>query len=78
MASLDGVVLASFVTLVRGVMFYDFAVSAWGCWGDGVYDHNCIDVKCARGQPYMLGHLEAPVAALISPLMRDVSVDVSG
>ena len=67
-------------------MFYDFAASGAG-WGDGVYlvrrlydryNHNCIDMRCARGRPYMLGHLEALVAALISPLMHDVSVDVSG
>ena len=59
MASLDGVVLASFVAQVRAVMFYDFAASGAG-WGDGVYlvrrpydryDSNCIDVRCAQGRP---------------------------
>ena len=86
MASVLEVVLASFVARVKGVMFYDLTVSGAGL-GDSVslvralcnpYDRNCIDVRCARGQPYMLGHLTASVAAVLSPLMRDVSVTVSG
>ena len=39
-----------------------------------LYDCNCLDVRCARGRPYTLGHLTAPVAAFLSLLMRDVSV----
>lgn len=81
-----GVVLASFVAQVKGVMFYDLSISGAG-WEDSVYlvrapynpyDRNCLDVRCARGRPYMLGHLTAPVAAVLSPLMRDVSVRVVG
>ena len=34
-----------------------------------LHNCNCLDVMCARGRPYMLGHLTAPVAALLSPLM---------
>ena len=67
-------------------MFYELPISGAG-WGDSVrllcapynpYDRNCLDVRCAHGQPYMLGHLTAPVAVILSPLMRDVSVTVSG
>ena len=86
MASFDSAVLASFVAQVRGIMFYDLAVSG-ASWGDSVhlvrapynrYDSNCLDVRCASGKPYLLGHLAAPAAALLFPLMRDVSVAVSG
>ena len=78
--------LASLVAQVRGVMFYDFGVSG-ACWGDTIYlvqrpddryDVNCLDVKLMRDRPYLLGHLAAPVAALLSPLMRDLSLEVSG
>ena len=57
MASFDSAVLASFVAQVRGIMFYDLAVSGAG-WGDSVhlvrapynrYDSNCLDVRCASG-----------------------------
>ena len=80
------VVLASLVVQVRGVMFYSYDVSG-ACWGDAVYlvrrpddryDVNCLDVRVMRGRPYLLGHLAAPVAAHLSPLMRDLSVEVSG
>ena len=86
MESSDRVVLTSLVAQVRGVMFYDLAVSG-ACYGDRIYlirrphdryDANRLDVRVVRGQPYLVGHLVAPVAALLSPLMRDVSVDVSG
>ena len=40
------------------------------------YDCNCLNVRCARGQTYTLGHLTAPVASLLSLLMHDVSVAV--
>ena len=72
----------SFVTQVNGIMFYDLSVSGAG-WEDSVYrahvpynpyNCNCLDVRCARGRPYTLGHLTAPVAELLSLLMRDVSV----
>ena len=82
MESSDRVVLASLVA----VMFYDLAVSG-ACYGDHVYlvrrphdryDANCLDVRVVRGRLYLMGHLAAPVAALLSPVMQDVSVDVSG
>ena len=34
------------------------------------YDCNCLDVKCACSWPCTLGHLTAPVAALLYPLMH--------
>ena len=86
MASVLEVVLASLVARVKGVMFYDLTVSGAG-WGDSVslvrapcnpYNRNCINVRCARFRPYMLGHLTASVVAVLSPLMRDVAVTVSG
>ena len=86
MASTESVVLASFVAQVKGVMFYDLSVSGAG-WGDRVclkrapynpHDSNCIDVWCAGGPLCMLGHLVAPVATPLSPLMRDVPIAVSG
>lgn len=78
-------VLASVVARVKGVMFYDYATSG-ACHGDRVYilrrpdnqyDSNCLDVRLAHGS-YLLGHLEAPMAARLSPVIRDVSVVVSG
>ena len=84
MASLHSVILASFVAQVKSVMFYDLSVSGAGR-GDSVYlvrapynpyDCNCLDVRCACGRPYTLGHLTALIAALLSLLMRDVSVAV--
>ena len=74
------VVLASLVAQVRGVMFYDYGVSG-ACWGDNIYlvqrpndryDVNFLDVRLIRSRPYLLGHLAA------SPLMRDLSLEVSG
>ena len=44
---------------------------------DNQYDANCLDVRLVRGG-IMIGHLEAPVASQLSPLMRDTPVDVSG
>ena len=79
------VVLAS---LVAQVMFYDYDVSGacWGTavylvqWPDNRYDVNCLDIRVICGRPYILGHLAAPVAAYmyLSPLMRDLSVEISG
>ena len=65
------------------MMFYDFGVSG-ACRGESVvvaqrpdnaYDANCLDVRLVRGQ-YLLGHLEAPMAARLSPMMRDVCIHV--
>ena len=38
---------------------------------------NCLNVKLRRNQ-LLLGHVEAPVAALLSPLICDLSVEVAG
>ena len=57
MASLDGVVLYSFVSHVRGIRFNDFGVSG-ACRGesvvvrrrpDNVHDVNCLDL-CLCGE----------------------------
>ena len=85
MVSFDGVELGSFVAQVRGIRFYDFGVSG-ACQGesvvvgrrpDNVHDINCLDVTLVRGG-YLLGHLEALMAARLSPMMRDLNVAVSG
>ena len=85
MASFDGVVLGSFVAQVRGIRFYDFGVSG-ACRGesavigrrpDNVHDLNCLDVTLVRGG-YLLGHLEASMAARPSPMMQDLHVVMSG
>ena len=85
MALFGGVVLGSFVAQVRGIRFYDFGVSG-ACRGesvvvgrrpDNVHDVNCLDVTLVRGR-YLLGHLEALMAARLSPMMRDMHVAVSG
>ena len=79
------VVLAVFVAQTKGIKFYDLrrsgAVRGEGVFlvwrPDNTYDINCLDVRLVRGRT-MIGHLEAPVAAQLSPLMRDLPVDVSG
>ena len=83
MASLHSVVLASFVAQVKSVMFYDLSVSAVG-WGDCVPVPRAVQsvrLQLPRRQvcawPTLhVGSLEALVAALLSLLMRDVSVAV--
>ena len=75
--------LASLVAQVRRVMFYDLQTSG-ACYGNQGHlvrrpqDVNCTDVSLVCGRPFLLGNLEAPVAALVSPLMRDFAVEVSG
>ena len=44
---------------------------------DNVHDVNCLDVTLVRGG-YLLGHLEASMAARLSPMTRDLNVAVSG
>ena len=80
-------VLAVFVAQTRGVMFYDLQVSG-ACYGDQValvrqpldrFDVNYVNVVLVRGWfQSVLGHLEAHVAAFLSPLIRDVPLRVSG
>ena len=85
MASFDGVVVGSFVAQVISIRFYDFRVSE-ACRGesviicrrpDNVHDVNCLDVMLVQGG-YLLGHLEASMAARLSPMMRFLHVVVSG
>ena len=79
------VVLAVFVAQTKGIKFYDLqrsgAVRGEGVFlvrrPDNAYDVNCLDVRLARGR-ILIGHLEAPVATQLSPLMRDLPVDVLG
>ena len=81
------VVLASFVAQVRGVMFYEFQMCG-AALGDRVvlvrrpddrHDANCLEVRLAGGHhSYMLGHVAAEVAAHLSPLLCDQSLQASG
>ena len=77
--------MASFVAEVKGVKFHDCR-GLRACRGERVvlrrqpynaYDANCVEVQLQRGRR-LLGHLEAAVAARLSPLMRDVPVEVAG
>ena len=45
---------------------------------DNPFHVNCLDVRLERCPRYLLGHLEAPIAAVLSPLMRDLLLEVSG
>ena len=63
-------------------MFYDLAVSGAG-WGDSVhlvrapynrYDSNCLDVRCASGKPYLLGHRESSCRSRLLWLVLKVDV----
>ena len=44
---------------------------------DNVHDVNYLDLTLVRGG-YLLGHLEASMAARLSPIMRDLHEVVSG
>ena len=87
MADSRSVVLASLVTEVRGVMFYEFQ-ECGASWGDRVtlvrrpddhHDVNCVDVRFVHGmRSFLLCHLAAEVAAHLSPLLCDVSLGASG
>ena len=81
MASL---VLATFVAAVKSVQFYDLQDSG-ACRGEllvlqrqpnNAFDANCLDVRLVRGR-LLLGHVEA-LWPHLSPLMRDVAVEVTG
>ena len=76
--------LATLMAVVRGVKFYDMR-NARVHRGERVvlrrapnnpFDRNCVDVLLRGG--LLLGHLEAPVAARLSLLMRAVPVEVVG
>ena len=71
MAECESVVLASFVTQVRGVMFYSLQVHGARLAEqvvlvrrpDNPYDNNCLDVRVVRNSlSFLLGHLAVEVA----------------
>ena len=75
----------TFVAHVKEVKFYDLWRSS-ACRGkhevlrrnpNNLYDANCVDVLLLRGRLFV-GYVEAPVAARLSPLMRDAHVEVVG
>ena len=45
--------------------------------GPNRFDIHCLDVRLWRGR-LLLGHVEASVAALLSPLIRDLNLEVVG
>ena len=66
----SGGLLASFVSQIKGVMFYSF-YSCGACVGERVsllrrpdnpYNSNCLDVRIVQGR-YFLGHLNASISA---------------
>ena len=78
------VVLASFSATVKGVKLHNLG-STRAIRGEEVvlqrdtsnaYDANCVAVRLKRG--YLLGHLEARVAAVVGPLMDRVPVMING
>ena len=80
MASL---VLAALVASTKEIKFYDLQTSGT-CRGepvslvrrpDSVYDVNCLDVRLVRGQ-FLLGHIEAPIAARLFIFRCDVPVEM--
>ena len=81
------VVLASFLSQVRGVMFNEYALSGVGVGGyvrlirkpDCVFDGNCIEVMYTNyGWTYLLGHLASETASLLSPLLLNSSLVATG
>ena len=82
-----GVVLASFVAQVRGVLLNDCPLGGLhvGCSvklvrrPDSRYDVNCIAVMVERYRSfYLLGHLEASVAAILSPVLLRGALSATG
>ena len=77
-------VLACFSATVKGVKLQDLG-SVRAIRGEEVvlqrdpssaYDANCVDICLKRG--YLLGHLEARVAAVVGPLMDRVPIVIDG
>ena len=82
LAFMVSLLLAALVAQTKGIKFYDLQTSE-GCRRervflvrrpDSVYDVNCLDVRLARG-PFLLGHIEAPIAARLFLLRCDVPVE---
>ena len=81
------VVLASFSSQVRGVMFNEYALSGASVGAHVslvrkshcVYDGNCVEVQYTNyGWTYLLGHLAAGTASLLSPLLLNSSLVATG
>ena len=75
--------LAALIAQTKGIKFYNQQTSG-ACRGkrislvrrpDSVYDVKCLDVRLARGR-FLLGHIEAPIAARLFPLSCDVQVEM--
>ena len=82
-AFMASLLLAALVAQTKGIKFYDLQTSG-ACRGervslvrrpDSVYDVNCLDVMLAAGR-FLLGHIEAPIAARLFPLRCDVQVEM--
>ena len=80
---LASLLLDALVAQTKGIKFYDLQTSG-ACRGervslvrrpDSVYDVNCLDVRLACGR-FLLGRIEAPIAARLFPLRCDVQVEM--
>ena len=80
----EGMAVVSFSATVKGVRLYDLGGTR-AIRGEEVclqrnpsnaYDANCVDVCLKRG--YLLGHLEARVAAVVGPLMDRLPIVIDG
>ena len=70
------VMLVVLVAQVKGVRFYDLRNSGLSKGERFTLmrqpgNANCVDVRIVRGR-LLLGHLKAPLAACLSPLMLDL------
>ena len=82
-AFMTSLLLAALVAQTKGIKYYDLQTSG-ACGGehvslvrrpDSVYDVNCLDVRLVHGR-FLLGHIEAPIAARLFPLRCDVPVEM--
>lgn len=78
-------VLACFIIVVKGVKLHDLGLTA-AFRGEEVilrrdptnrYDANCVNVRLKRGR-LLLGHLEASMAAVVSPMMNCIPLVIDG
>ena len=76
-------VLASFIAQIRGVMCNEYPYAGAGVgahvrlvrWPSSPFDSNCIEVRYGR---YLLGHIDAATAAVLSPFMFRSPLEVMG
>ena len=76
-AFMTSLLLAALVAQTKGIKYYDLQTSGT-CGGEHVslvYDVNCLDVRLVHGR-FLLGHIEAPIAARLFPLRCDVPVEM--